>query len=464
MLAAPARVAGALRRLVGKQFPGADGNEAAPGAFFCELSPEPMSSPMRATLLYLGFLICFAPNLAAQQLPTGLVARFPFDDTVTDFQGNSNNTFESVNAPTFGCGIDGSAVELRGNNSVLRIPDGASTNNLNIEFDTEDFSLSFYFKPSGVANGNQYLVSKRDTNCNNLQYFNIRYTPRSRTLSATLRQNNQEATIATAISNSGCWQHVVLQRMGTVVSLYLNGERVGRRETSSRIDIDNTGQFTIGSSNCPEAGDANFVGFIDELQIYQLGLDESEIERLYLRPDRIANETRRIFLGQSIDIEVNRNPSCETMATWSPTQGVSDPLALEPIITPTDAGAQTYQLSIEDDQSSCVAMDEITFQVIDPDSLSCDRVYLPQAFTPNGIGPVDNETFGISNPFAIPELLSFEIFDRYGAQVFRSEDAFARWDGSFRGSPVNPGVMVWRVVYRCEEQERTQSGTVMVLR
>jgi len=140
------------------------------------------------------------------------------------------------------------------------------------------------------------------------------------------------------------------------------------------------------------------------------------------------------------------------------------PTDAEPMITPVDAGRQSYLVRITDMESNCTAIDSLVLQVIDPDALDCGQVFLPKAFTPNGIGPVANEDFGISNPFAISELLSFEIYDRYGAQMFQSTDAFARWDGTFKGDPVQPGPVVWRVVFRCDGRELIESGSVMILR
>jgi len=128
------------------------------------------------------------------------------------------------------------------------------------------------------------------------------------------------------------------------------------------------------------------------------------------------------------------------------------------------AGRQVYTVRITDAESNCVAVDSIAFQVIDPSTLDCANVFLPKAFTPNGVGPSANETFGISNPFAIPELLSFEIYDRYGTRMFQTTDVFEKWDGTFKGERVLPGPVVWRVVYRCEGEELVVSGSVMVLR
>lgn len=418
---------------------------------------------MRSTI-YGGLWLVFSclllqPYLQAQTT-TGLVAYYNFDGNLSDFTGNSANGGVASGVPEFSCGVGGQAIQFFGGNDFVRIPGGTS-NNINREFDTEDFTLSFYFKPVGF-NGTQYLISKRDTACDFEQFFYIRYAPVSRTLSAYLRQGNQELRLNYRIENTSCWQNVVLVRENRRVRLFVNTALVGDQGTTSRVDIFNSGELTIGSANCLLNNEASFEGLIDDLRIYNRALNFAEVESLYTFPDRILNPDQRIFLGETLAVALNSN--CGVAFQWLPTTGVSDANIAEPEITPTFAGDQTYQVQITDAESGCVALDSIRLQVIDPNTLDCSAVFLPKAFTPNGIGPAANEAFGISNPFAIPELISFEIFDRWGGKVFSTTNAFERWDGTFGGQEVNPGVFLWRVVFRCEEQEKVSSGSVTVLR
>ncbi|OAV44094.1 LamG-like jellyroll fold domain-containing protein [Lewinella sp. 4G2] len=390
----------------------------------------------------------------------GLTAHFTFDGNFEDATGDSQNVGVATGMPEFGCGVSSSSLSLNGED-FLSIP-GGNTGNVNREFDSEDFSLSLYFKPIGNSTATQFLVSKRDTNCMDGKFFTLRYAPLTRLISLTLRQDNQEARIDHQITNENCWQHVVITRELNSVKLFINTEEVGEARTASRVDIENTGELTIGSTNCRNNGEVPFEGLIDELRVYGRALSTNEVAGLYLAPDRIQNDTRRIFLGEEVPIDLNS--PCGVLFNWTPTEGVDNPAIAEPTITPVQAGTQSFTVSIEDAESGCVARDSIVLQVIDPELLDCSEVFFPTAFTPNGIGPTANETFGISNPFAVSELLSFEIYDRYGGQMFKSDDAFARWDGTFNGEPVEPGIAVWRVVYRCEGVEEVRSGSVVVLR
>ncbi len=418
---------------------------------------------MRVILLLL--TLFFGANAGAifgqgTVIDPNLIAYYPFDGNFADATGDSANGGIASGVPEFGCGVLGQAMALNGGNDFVRIP-GGNTNNVNREFDSEDFTLSFYFKPVGF-NGTQYLVSKRDTNCNNQQFFAVRYLPGNRTISVLLRQNNQQARIDYPIRNGDCWQHVVVLREGNRVRLYINAEEVGEAATSSRVDITNDGELLIGSTECRINGEIPFDGLIDELRVYRIALRISDIRNLYLGPDRILNENTRLFLGESAEIDLNSN--CGITYEWTPAGDVDAPSEEDPFITPVSAGRQVYTVRITDAESNCIAVDSIAFQVIDPSTLDCAKIYLPKAFTPNGVGPTANETFGISNPFAIPELISFEIYDRYGAQMFQTTDVFEKWDGTFKGDRVLPGPAVWRIVHRCEGEELIVSGSVMVLR
>ena len=110
-----------------------------------------------------------------------------------------------------------------------------------------------------------------------------------------------------------------------------------------------------------------------------------------------------------------------------------------------------------------MAVDSIFVRVIDPETLDCNKVFIPNAFTPGG-SPNLNDKFGISNPFSVDEFISFEIFDRWGGKLFSAETAFDVWDGTSAGTPVNPGVFLYRLRYKCNESEKVKSGSLTLIR
>ena len=98
------------------------------------------------------------------------------------------------------------------------------------------------------------------------------------------------------------------------------------------------------------------------------------------------------------------------------------------------------------------------FELLVLDSLGCSavdrvqvvvkkerKVFVPTGFSPNGDGSNDRL---LVHGQAETKALSFQVFDRWGELLFEGGDFFlnapdAGWDGTFRGSPVNPGVYVW---------------------
>jgi gliding motility-associated-like protein len=73
--------------------------------------------------------------------------------------------------------------------------------------------------------------------------------------------------------------------------------------------------------------------------------------------------------------------------------------------------------------------------------------YIPNIFSPNGDGL--NDVFEIKfNNTAEVESVSGQIYDRWGNLLFSSETNPFQWDGTSHGSPLNPGVFVYRFMIR----------------
>jgi gliding motility-associated-like protein len=251
-------------------------------------------------------------------------------------------------------------------------------------------------------------------------------------------------------------------RKGGTIKLYVNAQFAGEVTSSKRVDIYNDGDLILGGSDCLTCSETTFQGYIDEFRVYNRALDPKEIALLYKAPDMIAIQDTIIFLGSSIDIEVTN--TCADQFTWLPTIGVAQPRAAQTSITPVQKGDFTYKLGFTETSVGCTAIDSINISVIDPQDLDCTKIFVPNAFTPNGQGPFKNETFGISNPFAIQELISFQVFDRWGNIVFAAQDPFQRWDGNYKGEAVNPGVMLYKVQYRCNGEFISEAGSLTILR
>jgi len=91
-----------------------------------------------------------------------------------------------------------------------------------------------------------------------------------------------------------------------------------------------------------------------------------------------------------------------------------------------------------------------------------DCIYAPNAFTPNGDNKNDvYQTFS-SCPLRFYQLA---IFNRWGEQVFYTEDEKVAWDGSFKETPQPPGVYVYRIlVVNQLGNSTTSKGSITLIR
>ncbi len=92
---------------------------------------------------------------------------------------------------------------------------------------------------------------------------------------------------------------------------------------------------------------------------------------------------------------------------------------------------------------------------------NCGDILFPNAFTPEGT----NKTFGaLGNLFTVSDY-HLRIYNRYGQTIFETADPTQRWDGTFKGKPVNSGTYVYMASYVYKNRlSKVQKGTVILIR
>jgi gliding motility-associated-like protein len=409
------------------------------------------------------FLCCLFQvwTLSAQINTDKLEAYFSFDHNcdITDDSGNGS-TGALINGLTCGCGIRDSCLHFSNadslKNALYLVGPFANI------FTTSDFTVSFYFKPPRpeAKNGTQLVMSKQ-SGCNTKKAFWVRYaTGTSSTkpgkISASISENDSSVVIVQASLDQGpCWQYITITRSNTRLSIYVNGQLRDSKTSATRLDLTSTATFKVGEPVCPL--DQYYKGDFDELRFHSKALSLDEIARYNLHAGRILNGDTLIYLGNSFQVKLS--DYCAKSYMWQPTTGVSNPGLPDPVITP--AALTEYVVKIN--YSDCSATDTLHVRVIDPDTLDCNKIFIPNAFTP-GPSPGRNDVFGISNPFAIQDFISFEIFDRWGGRVFDAANQFDAWDGTFGGQKTNPGVFLYRLRYRCKSVEKVKAGNLTLIR
>lgn len=401
-------------------------------------------------------LIIVTCLVAYGQPTSGLLAYYEFENNLSDTQGNLINEGIPLDEPSYDCGIMGQSLRFNGGTDEVRF-DGQVREGFNT---TNNFTLSLYFK-ANTNNGEMYLISKNRTNCEEQNVFFVKFQALSRTVNVFLKEeDSREINIIAPLSLNACWHHLVVTRNGGTVRVYGDGRFLQERSTIGRIDLANEGNLVLGASDCARPNELPFNGVMDELRVYNRALSENEIRDLYVAPEQIASRDTVVFLGNPVPMSLTTN--CANRFDWFPLSGVSQPNAANPQIQPFTQGDNFYGVRMTDKSSGCVATDSIRITVVDPSTLDCSEAYLPNTFTPNNDGV--NDTYGISNPYAIQELISFEIFDRWGSRVFATGDPFQRWDGTYQNQEVNPGVMQYKVRYICRGEEQERFGPLMIMR
>ena len=390
--------------------------------------------------------------LTAQTVSDKLEAYFSFDNCKGIDDSGNGSSGALVGGVTCDCGLRDSSFRFDGKDDAIYIVGPFAD-----IFTTSDFSVSFYMRPPDGQNtgGSQIIMSKQE-NCNTKRAFWVRYAPKSRKISSGISENDTLlVTVTHELDEGPCWQYITLTRSNQRYSLYINGVLRDSKTSAARLDLTSTAVFKIGEPVCPL--DQPFKGSFDELRFHSKALSVDEINKYNLRADHILNSDTLIYLGNSFQIKTSA--PCAQEFTWVPSTGISDPMISDPVVTPT--GPTNYIVAIE--YADCLATDTIFVNVIDPDTLDCNTIYIPNAFTP-GATPGRNDVFGISNPFAVDEFISFEVFDRWGGRVFNAATPFDAWDGNFQGKPTNPGVFLYRLHYKCDSVEKVKTGTLTLLR
>jgi gliding motility-associated-like protein len=113
----------------------------------------------------------------------------------------------------------------------------------------------------------------------------------------------------------------------------------------------------------------------------------------------------------------------------------------------------------------CLGSDSVYVKLVSEEIPEFD-FYVPNAFSPNGDGI--NDIFQIKFPNSTFNLQhsTLSIFNRWGEEIFQSDDITQGWDGKKNGKDCPGGVYVYKIVFSVDgipgNQERV--GTVMLVR
>jgi hypothetical protein len=166
----------------------------------------------------------------------------------------------------------------------------------------------------------------------------------------------------------------------------------------------------------------------------------------------------RLHWGDSVWVEPALNFQPVT-AEWTPAEGVLCPTCPATFIAAHTSGIYTLSAS---DANGCSTSAALSIKVE-----KGVRVYVPNALHLGGSG--QNASLSIFTGPEVVRIQSLQLFDRWGNKIFEQKDLAPNtpcaWDGTFRGSLIPPGVLVWTCALETlDGTVERKSGDVTVLR
>ncbi len=147
-----------------------------------------------------------------------------------------------------------------------------------------------------------------------------------------------------------------------------------------------------------------------------------------------------ILRGESVQLTSTFDPIFGY--NWSPSTSLDDPTRYDPTASPKQTTEYTLEVV---DGNGCIIERQLLIVVL----TLCEEpfIFIPTGFTPNGDGK--NEVFKVfGNDLTEVSLI---VYDRWGEQVFESNDPNIGWDGSFRGKQLPPDVYGFYAVVKCAD-------------
>ena len=161
------------------------------------------------------------------------------------------------------------------------------------------------------------------------------------------------------------------------------------------------------------------------------------------------------YLGETSQLTVNQNPNFQYEWSATPTETVAP--VFNPIVTPS--ASSTYCVTVTDDHG-CTGTACYSFSLPE---LFCDErdIFVPNAFTPNDDD--ENDIFMVRTNYMLTDV-EMRIYNRWGEQVFSTNDINLPWDGTFNGQELSPDVFGYFLSVTCPNGERYfKKGNVTLL-
>jgi len=165
------------------------------------------------------------------------------------------------------------------------------------EYFTNDFCISFWMNISSSITSVEplTLISKKWNGTLLETYpFHITYDTVGRTITFNYANSYQVKNIESANTVSDGWYHIVCQKSGSQLQVYINSAADSSDTLSNNISISNNSQIYIGATNSNNLN--GFIGLIDEVRFFNRALTMTEISYLSIITDTeyFAMQTNKV--------------------------------------------------------------------------------------------------------------------------------------------------------------------------
>lgn len=225
----------------------------------------------RYALILMSAFSCVAQSTNCTSPPNGLISWWLAEDNGADLMGLNNGTL--ANGASFAPGLVGTAFAFNGANQFVQVPDSPSLN------PTNGLSIEAWVNVSRYSANDGVTVVGKDNPYGNRQYLlALKHDPGAWHFYALV---HVPAGIiyfggATAIGTN-TWYHVAMTYDNSTLSLYVNGQLDGSMPVAGPITVSSQA-LVIGGV---PSGPWNFLGYLDELSLYDRALSLEEIAGIY---------------------------------------------------------------------------------------------------------------------------------------------------------------------------------------
>ncbi len=170
-----------------------------------------------------------------------------------------------------------------------------------------------------------------------------------------------------------------------------------------------------------------------------------------------AGSSATVLSGTGISLDASGGVSY----LWRPPVWLSDSTTCNPLFDASAPGVYTYTVIVTD-ANGCSSENTVSIRVKELNCESDSMLFVPTAFSPNGDGV--NDVLYIRVTPCIRSLL-FNVFDRWGQEVFQTISAGIGWDGKFNGKACNQDVFVYYVsAILVDGTSITRKGNITLMR